>query len=240
MDRPERFLPRHRHIEIALKQRLARGEIEPGHKIPTERELEREYGVSRITVRRALDTLRYEGHIRGIPGKGFFAATESAPSVWQVGSINELIREAATTDYKLLEAKAEPPTVWIRQTLRLEPGQHVVRFRGLRTMGAIPVMVLDVYLPRTIGDRLRATELTADPILVQVERLSGLEATTGRQTITVRVAPGAIARLLGIGPDDPVLHIERVYYTARGEPIEVALSWVRPDRYKHVTTLARR
>jgi GntR family transcriptional regulator len=240
VDRPESFLPRHRHIEIDLKQRLARGDIKPGAKIPTERELEDEYRVSRITVRRALDTLRYEGHVRAVPGKGFFAATEIPGSVWRVGSIEELIREAAATSYKLLEVKAERPTAYIRQTLQLPADATVVRFRGIRSNDATPVMVLDVYLPRRLGDPLRATELTVEPILVQVERRSGMEATTGRQTITVTAVPVGIGRLMNLRAGAPVLHIERVYYAASGEPIEQALSWIRPDRYQHVSTLLRR
>ena len=229
-------LPLYHQLEEDLRARILRREFEAGAALPTEEQLCAQYGVSRITVRRALDALDVQGLIVRRRGVGSFVA-EAKPgvrSVRLVGSLDEFLASSGTLQNQLISLKEGIAPPEVAESLGLETGAPVVRLDAIARFEDKPIGFLSIYFPMEIGSQLERADLEgASPIIRLVERKLNIRIVRAEQMIEPDRAGKTAARYLDIDPESPVLRVTRVYYTSFDRPVEVALIRYHPKRYRY-------
>jgi GntR family transcriptional regulator len=228
-------IPLYHQLEQELRRRID-GELEPGSPLPSEDRICEEYGVSRITVRRALEELTREGVIFRKRGVGSFVAEAAHGMNSQLtGSLHEFLSAASSLRTTLLSQSERFPPAAVRKLFDLTAGE---RATNLKTLGSLddegPVAFVDIWFPEQIGSRLDPAQLGEKvPVIRLVERALGIRIARAEQIVEADHAGEEAGDHLGIAPDTPILRVRRIYYDASNAPVEVALARYHPDRYRY-------
>lgn len=238
-------IPLYYQLENLLREKINSGSFAPGDRLPTESDLIVEYGVSRITVRQALQALADEGLIERRQGRGTFIAERRtrkrkfAGVTHLTGSLDELIEMGRETPVQLLEMNRVEADVHEAELLGLKKGEPVYRIKRLRLRDDQPYSLILNYLPAEIGARLTREELSHGVLLQLLETKFGLHLTEARQQITAELADPYVAQLLKTRVGAPLLAIERTVYDQTGRPVEYVHTLYRSDLYSYSVFLTR-
>lgn len=217
----------------------------PDGRLPTEAELAATHGVSRQTVRRAMQELVSSGLVYRVPGRGTFVADEPGQYLRQFGSVEDLMGLSLDTDFDLVRPMRRQVDVAAASRLRLDSDMvWTVVFR--RTHDAVPFCLTTVHLPPDVGRLLDDSPEVTDPGVRSRVTVIGLLDTRlpapiadAEQSITVSEASPSAQEHLGCPPGQPLLRIERTYSDAEGRPVELALSEFLPEHYSYRVKLRR-
>jgi GntR family transcriptional regulator len=230
-----------KHVWVRKQlQDLVATTLRPGDALLGERQLEEQFGVSRITVRRAISDLVQDGALVRIKGKGTFVSHGLVRSTLHLASFNEDMRAAGfePSTRVINAATAEPPAP-AAEHLGLLPGQEAYQVRRLRLANGTPVSVDESWLPPGPLPDLLSEDLTGS--LYKILSASGHPVEHAEQTVEAAAASEETAALLAIEPGTPVLLFRRRSFTGQedpGTPIEYSISTYRSDRYQVSMRLA--
>ena len=235
-ERTEGAAPLYRQVAAALRAEIEAG-LQPGAAIATEVELERRFGVSRITVRKAIELLAQEGMLVRRQGSGTFVTRRVVTE--ELGALHswtDSMRlqglEPQTVDCEMLRVA---PPAWVAQALHLDPQapEPVLRIQRLRYADGEPLcLMLDYLRPRFVPG-LETEGLPGESLYETLERRYGLTLARVEDTVTARVATVMEARLLGLVAGAPVLYVTRITYLPDDIPIDAATVVARADRYAY-------
>ncbi len=231
---PEAPTPLYLQLKAALEERIRTGALSPGQALPSERRLAEMLGVSRLTVRRALDELVAGGVLTRRQGSGTYVTPRVEQPLSVLSGFSEDMRARGMVPgsrwVKRERGQASPTEA---MTLSLAPGEPVVRLLRVRTADGRPMAVEHAVIPArflpdpgAVGESLYAT---------LKER--GLAPARALERIRAVAATERVAELLGVEVGTPVLYIERVSYLSDGTPLEFTRSHYRGDRYDFVAEL---
>jgi GntR family transcriptional regulator len=236
-------VPLYHQILQLLRDRIASGHYPVGRQLPTDAALMREFGVSRHTVRAALQELVSTEIVERFPGRGSFVLRQASRSgPWSVGSIEDLIDTSFADTYRVLEARSRPSSLYpmVAEFFGLQPRERLFRIRAVRSSRVGPYAYSHVYFPLDIGEKLPHRLFNRRPLILLVEEYCGLPAFEARQTALAEAADGEVARHLGIRPGRPVLVLERTYFGRDGRPLEFSRIRHRSDRYQQTVNFTRK
>lgn len=237
----EGLLPKHHQVYLVLRQQIRDGVYGAADPLPPEKELSRQFGVARITVRRALERLEREGAIDRQRGRGTFVRPGGAqPHVAASlsGSIENLIAMGLRTEVRVIALDYLPAPADVASALGVARGTVVQRAVRVRAHAGVPFSHLTTWLPEDLGRSFDAEALRDTPLLVLLDR-AGVKARSAEQTITAKLAVPGVAELLGLQPGEPVLSITRVVSDAEGRAVEFIRGLYRPDTYEHHMSIER-
>ena len=208
--------------------------------LPSENELAEQHGITRATVRHAMDVLEREGKIYRVKGKGAFAVKHRIePQLMRLVSITELMEQRgwplATWFISLIQMPALPH---IASVLELEPEENTYELKRLHVVEDIPLSIQTAYLPVRLCPKLEDNDLT-DSLYRLLEIRYHLLMWAGQETLRARAATQSEARLLQVKPETPVMYSERVSYASTGVPVEYLEAVWRGDRYDVKVSLVR-
>jgi GntR family transcriptional regulator len=237
-------IPLYHQLEQEIRARILAGEFEPGAPMPTEERLCEQYGVSRITVRRALDSLIADGLVTKRRGVGTFAAAPPKAGVRSIrlsGSLDEFLASAGALATEAL-SKAEIPAPREAVTgLRLREGDKVIRFELLANLEGAPVAYFEMYLPLAIGQQIRPQDIGGgQPVIRMIERKLNLRVGRAEQIIEAELAGEVAGKYLELPPTTPLLRVTRTYFDLTGAPVEMIVARNHPDRYKYAIDFVAR
>jgi GntR family transcriptional regulator len=225
-----RFTPRYFVIEQSLRERIAT--MSAGDPLPSDAMLCREFSVSRMTARNAVQRLAQEGLVNRVPGRGTFVAEPPAHrQADNLLSFSEEMRrrgQAASADHVHVEVR--PATDEEAKRLELADGDDVVVLRRLRLADQVPVADEVAVLP----GRLAAAIEGADWRTASLHKLlvaAGVVPRAGRATITAQGATATDARRLEVRRNSALLVERRLILDADGRPVELTESRYAAGRY---------
>lgn len=228
-------VPLHQRLREDLRDRIATGGWHAQQRIPSEVELMRHYGVSRITVRQALQALEQGGLIIKVPGKGSFVAGAPKP-FQQLARLQGLAEAMAPQGHairnQVLELSRVAADAAVATRLGLPPGTTVTHIRRVRLLDGLPLSVDLSWLPMDLGERVAGGDLEGRDIFVMIEQDFGVPL--GHADLAIEAVPAgtAIAQRLGLPPGSAVLHIERLTHSREGRPIDHEHLYCRSDRFE--------
>jgi GntR family transcriptional regulator len=234
-------MPLYHQIYLILRDQIAGGGYTHDDYLPTEQELTRQYGVSRITAKRALDELAADGLAVRLRGRGTQVRAESpVPAVRAPieGLLENILTMGLKTEVELIEFDYVPAPTDVAVALQCAVSATVQRAVRVRRLNGEPFSYLVTYVPQTIGQSYSRRDLETRPLLLLLER-SGASITHAEQVITATLADSQMAQLLNIPVGASVLKIVRTVYDQNDRPVEFITGTYRPDRYQYKMTLTR-
>ena len=217
-------------VRTALVDDIA-ARLAPHDPLPSERKLMTTYGVSRMTVRRALSLLVDDGLVYRRRGSGTYVADPATISKsLSLTSFSEDVRErgmtpgASTQQVRWLPAEAD-----VASDLGISPGAEVVHLERVRTADSIPLCIEDVWMAAD----LVPADFAFGEVTSLYDSLSdlGIEPQVSTQTIRATVVNVDQAALLDVAPHSAAFSVSRVTCSTDGRPFERAHSLYRADRY---------
>ena len=221
--------PLYRQLMERLRGDIAAG-IYPAHsRIPSEQALCETYGVSRVTVRKALSELTREGLLQPQQGKGTFV---SGPKLYNdlrdVNSFHDACRlMGCQPGARVIHAHLVPAGELDRARLNCTDNQ-VVEIMRLRLADDLPVMIETNRFPLS---RAWLLEQTLSGSLYALLQEHGLIARRGIHEISLTYATAAQARLLQAEPGSALLRLEQVIYYQHDQPLHTSHQVIRGDRF---------
>jgi GntR family transcriptional regulator len=230
--RDARPLPLYYQVKQALEREIER--MQPGDALATEPELEKRFGVSRITVRRALDELAAEGLIVRQQGRGTFVREpQITHDLVKLRSWTEAMRQLGY-EPQVGSCKIEvvEPSHDIRGMLGLGGAERVVHIWRVRLANDEPLCVMSNYVPERLVPNLEREGLKDDSVYATLLAYD-LRPVRAEDTVEARPAREREAELLRIPAWSPLLQVTRLSFDPAGNPLEVAVVASRADRYRY-------
>ena len=212
---------------------LIEGELSPHDKMPTERELAETFGVTRLTVRRALDQLDYEGRVYRTQGAGTFVSEPRIAKSVELTSFTDDMRARGLTPGSQSVSVVEIPAgAEIGARLGISPRDHVAHIFRIRTADGEPMCLENTYIPAGLAPGLAQRPIEGSLYQTLTEAYS-LRIEKAEQSVHATVLDPDAATALGVPEFSPAFKVSRVAYDARNRRIEYAESIYRADRYSY-------
>jgi GntR family transcriptional regulator len=235
-------IPLYHQLKTLLLERIRKGEMKPNDRLPAEDELAATHGVSKATVRQALNDLAIAGVLRREQGRGTFVAEPKlAQGPREMTSFTDEMRSLGLHPAsKVLTQEIIKADVDMAEKLRVAEGAQVMRLQRLRLADGEPMGIQTAYLSLALAPRLVEEEFTDASLYEALERKYGLWPARAQETYVAVLLDRAEAKLLKVAVASPALSAVRVSYLSSGQPLEVTYSIMRGDRYQIVLDLTRR
>jgi len=226
--------PLYQQLHRALRQAIANKQLAPDEALPAERDMAQDLGVSRITVRKALDALADEGLVTRRQGAGTFVAARVEKSFSKLSSFTE----------DMLARGRMPRSAWLRRSdgavtpeeamiLGLSPATPVFRFNRIRFADEAPMALEYSTVP---GFCLPSKEAVATSLYEALDR-QGYRPVRALQRLRAVLFTDEQAGLLNVNVGAPGLLIERRGFLRDGRAVEFTQSYYRGDAYDFVAEL---
>jgi len=228
--------PLYRQIANQLRAKITGGEYPLDSRLPTECELSAQLGVSRPTVRQALEVLDREGLLVRIKGSGTFVSQPKL--VHESTSFISGYREESQKKHRTLRTqviclRVEPAEGRVAEALRIAPNSPVTRLTRVRHLEKVysgaPVVYTTVYVPVELFPDMMSIDFTDASFYEKLEELGQPVVHASRQ-LEVVMPPAAVAAGLGITTFEPTIYIISQGLTRSGLIVEYSESWYPASR----------
>jgi GntR family transcriptional regulator len=241
LDRSGRTPLHHQVYDLILRE-IKDGELRPGDRIDSEHQLGEKYGVSRTTVKQAIQRLAQSGYVYRLQGKGTFV--KSPPVSRQLNSIisfsEEIRKRGRTPISKLIHLEVIGLTESLASDMRCELLDQVICYRRLRYADEEVMGIQTSYLPYEKFKVLANREIIEGPSLYEtIERLYGVKPARAIEEYRIVWPEEEDSLLIGQSKRQPAFAVRRWTYLDNGELMEYAESILRGDRYTLTIELSR-
>lgn len=213
---------------------IMRGAYKPHDRLPSQRELGEEYGLSHMTVRRAINELISEGVIYARQGRGLFVAEpkQEAELGPQYSFTEDMAMRGMKASSRVLEASIISASTMLANTLQVVIGAPLFYLQRLRLADGEPMAIQTAYLPQARCPGLLEHDLN-DRSLYQLLRTHyQLNMVDSQTAVGADLASETEAELLRLRLPAALLVTEQITYLDNGKPIEFVRSVYRGDRYR--------
>lgn len=220
-----------------LQKLIETGVLPPGTRLSNEVALADQFGLSRPTMRQAMQHLVDKGLLARKRGVGTQVVTNRIRRQIEFTSLyDDLAREERRPRTEVLSIATVPADADVAAALRLDEGAEVLAMERLRFADDEPIALMRNHLP--VGLIELTSESLVEAGLYQLLRQSGIGLSTARQSIGARRATAAEAELLDEGRGATLLTMNRTAYDASGKPVEYGAHVYRASRYSFEMTVA--
>jgi GntR family transcriptional regulator len=233
-------LTKYHQIYLVLREQLHEGRFTNG--MPAEMVLAQQFGVGRVTVRRALERLVSEGLIVRTAGRGTWPAADqpirmSIPRHKSVqtrltGLMESIVSASRQTTVKVLDWCVVDASADVAEMLQIPLGAKVKKAVRRRSSQDGPMSYITTYTPEYLAAGFGRRELASTPILQLLED-TGVELGRAQQTISARQADAVVAAELGVPIGAALLAVRRLVFDIHDKPVQCLDGLYRPDRYEY-------
>jgi len=234
-------IPLYHQVKQLLLGAIESGQWSSNQQLPNESKLAEQFGVSKITLRQALQKLSDLGYIRREQGRGTFV---SGPKFGQgprelMSFTEEMRRHHVLASSRVLDKTVMEADVVTAEHLRIPPNASVLVLRRLRLADGEPTGVQTAHIPLDLAPGLIDEDFENASLYALLETRYGLLPTRAHEQYFAVSADVISADLLGITPGAPVFAAERTTFSADGKPLEFTRSVMRGDRYSIALNLVK-
>jgi GntR family transcriptional regulator len=227
-------IPLYYQLAELIRERIASGEIQPGDQLASARTISEEAGISRMTVRQALDYLERQGHLEVRRGTGTFVAAPKLTyhAVNLLGFTQEMIEQGRQPSSRVIEQSVVAPPERVASRLAIGADRPVLKIVRLRLSQDEPVLLETVFLPHASCPGLEHEDLSVISLYGLLEQRYRLRPHRSHQTLEATIAGEEDSRQFGVPVGTPMILVEGVTYGAGDQPIEVFTALFRGDRFQ--------
>lgn len=227
-------IPLYYQLVELLREQIQSGDLKPGDRLPSERELSELVGISRMTVRQAVAFLARDGTLTVRPGVGTFVAEPKLvhDTLDLLGFTEEMTRQGGTVSSRVLEQGLVVPPPYMASELNMQPGEEAVLIIRLRLDAETPLLLETSYVPSKLCPGLDNEDLETKSLYGLLHDRYGFRLESTRQTVEATVANDYEVQLFGVEPGTPMILLEGVTFAEPELPIEYVKAVYRGDRFK--------
>jgi GntR family transcriptional regulator len=233
--------PMYRRAAAYLRQEIMRGAFAEGERLPAERLLSDQLGISRITVRRALRELAEGGLIGPSTGRGWYVArgpVGEPPNALM--SFSELGRSRGLrATSRVLAMEVRPADLNEAESLSVAPGSDVLVLERLRLLDDIEIAVHLVRVPLVRAPGLQRFDFARTSLYEVLRSEYSIVPSRAACTIEATPADDRLSSLLGMPPGSALLTLLQTTFDQDGRPCELSRIEYRGDRYRFHATIVR-
>lgn len=233
--------PRYMQVYSSIYQWIAQGHYAPGACLETESRLCEMFGVSRVTVRKAIELLAREGLVHSLQGKGTFVSMGRsdlpvrADMDQRIARAKQLARSSKIADIRIEHAV---PPADVLTDLNLEADTEVLFASYVRVMKKLRIGYIESRIPLELNITLEPQDFSDNTMLTIMEAkgvaLSGIDHLIG-----ATLADNRLARILKIQIGAPLVRIKMIMLDTQHRPVDHVLAFFRADHYEHHMFLAK-
>jgi GntR family transcriptional regulator len=239
---PYNALPKYNQLASILRQKIEDGEWQPRTPIPSERQLEVLYNISRTTIREAIDHLERQGFLYREHGRGTFVSPQKLQKgMMELTSFSEDLLKRGITPGQIIRSLEwiEAPAK-IAQKLEIATDTRVMRIERIRLGDGVPIGLQTSYLALAPEQTITQADMEAGGSLYRIlQEKFNIIPSEADETLEVTLATPDEAELLKIVEGAPLLLSERVLFAQNRKPVEYVKILYRGDRYRYYVRLTR-
>lgn len=228
------------HVRQTLREAMVAGTLAPGARMPSERELSTQMGVSRVTLRRALAALERDGLIESTQGLGRFVR-QSRPVEEPPNELVSLTQMGASLGLdvtsRVLTAHARPATLDEAEALVMGPGTELIEIERLRLLDGVPIVVDHSLIPAGRAPGLLDADFSTASLYEELAARHGIVAWRADYVLQAEPAGERMAALLELALGEPVLVARQTTVDPSRRPFQLSVLTYRGDRYRFRTAL---
>ena len=232
-------VPLYLQIADSIIAQIEAGDLTPGDRLPSERELAERYSVTRITLRQALSILESQGLIIRRQGSGTYIADPKIER--EAGRLfpftKVLRRKGYATGARVIMLQKEPANAAVAKELQLPLMALVYHCHRLRMINQEPVMLEKFYLPAHIFSGFENYDLANRSMYEIMETEYGVVVTSARQSLEAVNATEYEAKLLEVDPGAALMMEQRTTFDQQGQMVEGARDLYRGDKFRFITEI---
>lgn len=227
--------PYYEQIKEYILYKITSGELKPHDRVPSERNLSEQFGVSRLTAAKAVKELVLEGLLYTQVGKGTFVSDEPIDQTLDTltSFSEEMDKRGQRVASRVLESGIVTATSEIAQRLQIPVGVNVVMLKRVRLANDHPLAIETAFLPADYcPDILDRFDFSKESLYRVLQTHYNISLSYADQELEARLASESESMILPLQPGSPILGIRRVTYMASDKPIEYVESAYHGERYK--------
>ena len=232
MLKQDAITPLYVQLMEVLETSIRNGVYKPGDKIMTEAEMAKEYGVSLITVRKAVGSLMEKGLVVRKQGKGTFVTKPKySRNMKKLQSFTEMCEQMGVKPgAQVLENRLIMADKKVADRLGIEPGSNVVYISRLRLADGEPVQVEKSYFPLKYAFLLEE-DLNNGSMFECLKEKAGAKVASSEKMIELCRATAEEAALMDVKKGDYLLFVKSTAYDENGEPMYAGIQLINGDRF---------
>ena len=226
--------PLYMQIKEAIKQRILDGDFSAHERLPSESELMKIFGVSRITVRQALRDLHGDGLVFSVQGKGTFVSRPKATQdMTRLQGFGEAMTPGGyTTSTRVVSVGETRASQQVADALGIRRTDRVIELTRIRYLNREPISIDNSFFPVAIGEKLLGRDLTQD-VFPMLENSFGIYLDYADLKISAGVAVKHQADGLNVEVGSPILQIQRLVFGTDGTPVDFEYLSYRGDAFQY-------
>lgn len=218
-----------------IKKRIREKKYLEGHSIPSEMELQKEFSISRTTVRKALRLLTDQNMLIKLPGKGTFVSdrgNEVKTQNQQFSSLTENVKKTGkSTTTRLISIRKIIGSENQNKFFQLQSDQQLVEIKRLRYINGVPFCVEWIWLPHEYED-VKEDNLDM-PLYKLLENRYHVAPGNGKKTFKIAFATREESFLLNVDEQAPLMQINDYVYDKSGQPLHISQEILRSDKFTY-------
>jgi GntR family transcriptional regulator len=222
LSKKRRNVPLYHQVFLVLQDEIAERRYAPGEALPAEEDLARLFGVSRVTIRAALETLNALGLIERRQGVGTFVRELSRPEPLTVPMMDLATRNreiVRTTRAHVIEYGFQPAPRHVQSHFQAKPADLFQRAVRIRYMKSQPIMQVTTYIPEAIGRQFGPKDMEGGSLYAILQGF-GITFALGEQLVTAAAADPVVAERLNVPIGAPLLKVVRLHFDTMERPIQ--------------------
>lgn len=234
--------PLYSRVYQTLREKIENGDYPKGSLLPTENELQTQFNVSRVTIRKAVELLSEGGYVSVRQGRGTEVLDHrTSQKLNYVSSFTEtLIERGFSVGSNSSSVERVTPPIRVADELGIEPETQVTRLYRIRMANGRPIAIMINYVKSELAPDLEKVYRDQESFYSILENCYGVTIESAVENIGARAAGVTESELLQIPEGSPLLVSRRITYGAGGKPIEVVLTSIRADFYEYSVYLRGR
>ena len=232
--------PLYIQLREVIRNKIEDGEYPVGTAIPSESQLAETYNLNPLSVRSALSALKYEGLLRSVQGKGVFVnGSKTERDLETLGGYRQTMDERSIDAHTRVLIKAlRPAGPYYSKLLDLAEDDQVWFTRRIDYSNNEPVALEEIYIPEKILPPYGDVDIELFSIY-DIFTWNGLRPTDADQTLRVLFLEPSRAKLINLTSEQAVMELSNLTRDEKGQNIEFARNYVRPDKIEFFTHYAK-
>ncbi|MCF4172273.1 GntR family transcriptional regulator [Vibrio sp. McD22-P3] len=224
--------PRYLQIADTLIEKISNGELSAGSILPTEGELQKEFDVSRVTIRKAMQLLVDKDLLFRQRGSGTYVKAPKAQhnALQLSGFVEEVSAQGKTPSSKIITFELIECNELVADKLKVSIGEEVYSIRRLRMIDDEPEVLEHTYLPVSLFPDLSIKAMRSSKY-DYIEKTKGLKIKLSRQSIKPEILNKKTADELNMDMADPVIRVDSVGELESGIVFEYTVHYFRVNQY---------